>query len=120
MSNVKERIMGAVTIMSDQEAEKVWNMIQGVYKLYNAEEVSPEPNEISAFHAYQSGDPEYQPSYSQDDKRTWIIISFLSECIGTRLFHLRHHNMWQNSGQMRDRHSVIRHRNPLLHCAVNA
>ena len=30
MSNVKERIMGAVTIMSDQEAEKVWNMIQGV------------------------------------------------------------------------------------------
>ena len=43
MSNVKERIMGAVTIMSDQEAEKVWNMIQGVYKLYNAEEVSPEP-----------------------------------------------------------------------------
>ena len=47
MSNVKERIMGAVTIMSDQEAEKVWNMIQGVYKLYNAEEVSPEPDEIS-------------------------------------------------------------------------
>ena len=65
MSNVKERIMGAVTIMSDQEAEKVWNMIQGVYKLYNAEEVSPEHVEISA--AYQSGDPEYQPAYSQDD-----------------------------------------------------
>ena len=67
MSNIKERIMGAVTIMSDQEAEKVWNMIQDVYKLYNAEEVSPEPDEISAFHAYQSGDPEYKPSYSQDD-----------------------------------------------------
>ena len=47
MSNIKERIMGAVTIMSDQEAEKVWNMIQDVYKLYNAEEVSPEPDEIS-------------------------------------------------------------------------
>ena len=47
MSNIKERIMGAVTIMSDQEAEKVWNMIQDVYKLYNAEEVSPEPEGVS-------------------------------------------------------------------------
>ena len=28
MSNVKERIIGAVTIMSEEEAEKVWNLIQ--------------------------------------------------------------------------------------------
>ena len=42
-------------------------MIQAVYNKYNAEEVYPEPDEISAFHPYQSGDPEYQPSYSQDD-----------------------------------------------------
>lgn len=27
MSNVKERIFGAVTIMSDEDAEKVWNLI---------------------------------------------------------------------------------------------
>ena len=26
MSNVKERIFGAVTIMSDEDAEKVWNL----------------------------------------------------------------------------------------------
>ena len=67
MSNVKERIMGAVNIMSDQEAEKVWDMIQGVYKLYNADETLPEPDEISSFHSYEAGESEYQPSYSQNE-----------------------------------------------------
>ena len=28
MSNVKERILGAVTIMSEKDAEKVWNIIR--------------------------------------------------------------------------------------------
>lgn len=28
MSNVKERILGAVTIMSDADAEIIWNLIQ--------------------------------------------------------------------------------------------
>lgn len=67
MSNVKERIFGAVTIMSEQEAEKVWDLIQSVYKLYNADEAKPEPEELSAFTAYQAGDPEYQPTYSQEE-----------------------------------------------------
>ena len=66
MSNVKERIFGAVTIMSEQEAEKVWDLIQGVYKLYNAEETEPEPEEHAAFSSYRSGDLEYQPAYSQE------------------------------------------------------
>lgn len=29
MSNVKERIFGAVTIMSDEDAEKVWKFNSG-------------------------------------------------------------------------------------------
>ena len=33
MSNVKERIIGAVTIMSEEEAEKVWNLIQASFIL---------------------------------------------------------------------------------------
>ena len=33
MSNVKERIFGAVTIMSDEDAEKVWNLIQAAFCL---------------------------------------------------------------------------------------
>lgn len=37
MSNVKERILGAVTIMSEEDAEKVWNLIQAIFLLNSAE-----------------------------------------------------------------------------------
>ena len=47
MSNVKERIFGAVTIMSEEDAVKVWNLIQGAFALSNAEEVVPDPDERS-------------------------------------------------------------------------
>ena len=56
MSNVKERIFGAVTIMSDEDAEKVWNLIQATFLLNNVEEVTPDPDEIAALNAYHSGD----------------------------------------------------------------
>lgn len=67
MSNVKERILGAVTIMSEKDAEKVWNLIQSAFALNNAEEVAPDPDELVALKAYASGDPDYQPSLSHDD-----------------------------------------------------
>lgn len=54
MSNVKERIFGAVTIMSDEDAEKVWNLIQATFLLNNVEEVTPDPDEIAALNAYHS------------------------------------------------------------------
>ena len=63
MSNVKERIFGGVTIMSDEDAEKV----QGAVALSNAEEVAPYPDELAAIAAYKAGDPDYQPSISQED-----------------------------------------------------
>ena len=59
MSNVKERIFGAVTIMSEEDAVKVWNLIQGA--------VAPYPDELAAIAAYKAGDPDYQPSISQED-----------------------------------------------------
>ena len=62
MSNVKERILGAVTIMSEEDAIKVWNLIQGAFALSNAEEVAPYPDELAAISAYKAGDPDYQPS----------------------------------------------------------
>ncbi len=67
MSNVKERILGAVTIMSEKDAEKVWNLIQSAFALNNVEEVAPDPDELVALKAYSSGDPDYQPSLSHDD-----------------------------------------------------
>lgn len=67
MSNVKERIFGAVTIMSDEDAEKVWNLIQAAFLLNNVEEVTPDPEEIAALNAYHSGDPDYQSAMSQEE-----------------------------------------------------
>ena len=43
MSDIKERIIGAVTIMSEKEAEKVWNLIQSSFVLSDVEEVKPDP-----------------------------------------------------------------------------
>ena len=67
MLNVKERIVGAVTIMSDEDAEKVWNMIQAAFALANTEEVEPEEDELLALNAYHNGDPEYSPSISHEE-----------------------------------------------------
>lgn len=69
MSIVKERILGAVAIMSEEDAEKVWDLIRGAFALSNAEKVVPDSDEISALNAYKAGDPDYQPSCSQDDLR---------------------------------------------------
>ncbi len=65
MSDIKERIVGAVTVMSDENAGKVWDMIQEVFNLVNAEEVDPSEEEATALKAYHNGDPEYQPAGTQ-------------------------------------------------------
>lgn len=52
MSNVKERIIGAVTIMSEEEAEKVWNLIQASFILSDVEEIEPDPEELEALRRY--------------------------------------------------------------------
>lgn len=65
MSNVKERILGAVTIMSESDAEKVWNLIQATFALSNAEIDIPEEDEQLIFDSYHNGDPEYKAEISQ-------------------------------------------------------
>ncbi|MFZ2817460.1 MAG: hypothetical protein WAZ73_06755 [Blautia wexlerae] len=67
MSNVKERIIGAVTIMSEEEAEKVWNLIQASFILSDVEEIEPDPEELEALRRYEVGEPDYQPSISAEN-----------------------------------------------------
>lgn len=67
MSNVKERILGAVTVMSEADAQKVWELIQAAFTLSNAEVIEPTPEELIAYHAYRNGDADYQPSLSQEE-----------------------------------------------------
>ena len=53
MSNVKERILGAVTVMSEEDAKKVWELICATFILNNAEEEIPDPEELEAMNAYK-------------------------------------------------------------------
>ena len=67
MSSVKERIIGAVSIMNDKDAEKVWQLILATFSLAGVEEEEAFPDEIAAIKAYQNGDPEYQPACLHED-----------------------------------------------------
>jgi len=58
--NVKERLYGAITVMAEEEAERIWDMIQKNHG-YGYEEEEPTPEEKEAFEAYRRGDEEYQP-----------------------------------------------------------
>lgn len=66
MSNIKERIFGAVSIMSEEDAQKVWNLILSTFALNNIEQEYPDTEEQTALEAYQNGDPDYQPTISQE------------------------------------------------------
>lgn len=67
MANVKERIIGAVSIMNDSDAEKLWNLIETTFSLSNIGSVQPDDDELLALDAFRNGDPEYQPSISHED-----------------------------------------------------
>lgn len=67
MTAIKERIIGAVTVMTDKDAEKIWNIIQATFALENAETVEPTEDELSALKAYQEGDSEFTTTLSSDD-----------------------------------------------------
>ena len=40
MSNIKERIFGAVTVMSEADAQKVWELILSTFALNNADPIN--------------------------------------------------------------------------------
>lgn len=67
MSVIKERIIGAVSIMNEQDAAKVWDLIQATFALSNVKETKPEQDELDSLAAYQNSDPEYLPTYTQED-----------------------------------------------------
>ena len=66
MSNVKERIIGAVSIMTEADAEKLWKLILGTFALANATEDIPTEEEIHILNEYRTGNPDFQPFISQE------------------------------------------------------
>ena len=67
MNAIKERIIGAITIMADEDAEKIWNIIQATFTLENLESVEPTDDELSALKAYQEKNPEYTATLTSDE-----------------------------------------------------
>lgn len=67
MSTIKERIIGAVSIMNDSDAEKLWQLIQATFSLANAPESIAEENELAILKEYSNGNPDYQPLITHTD-----------------------------------------------------
>lgn len=66
MSIIKERIIGAVTVMSEEDARKIWTMILNEVapkdsSNFSFEEVDPDDDEKKILDAWAAGDPDYQP-----------------------------------------------------------
>lgn len=67
MSEIKEKIISAVSIMNDEDAQKLWNRILTTFTLENVEEVEPDSDETEILAFYKNGDPELQPAYTSEE-----------------------------------------------------
>ena len=71
MSAVKERIIGAITVMSEEDAIKVWELIE---ISFGFPEEDPTDEEIKIMEAYKRGDEEYQPYITHEDLKKELGI----------------------------------------------
>lgn len=47
MSGTKERILGAVTVMSEDDTRKVWEFIRATFALSNLEKETPDETDLA-------------------------------------------------------------------------
>jgi len=73
MSGIKERILGAVTVMSEDDARKVWELIRTTFALSNLEEEAPDDDELDILNAYHSNSSEYQPFVSHEELKKELL-----------------------------------------------
>ena len=71
MSNAKERLFGAITVMNEKDAVKIWRFVRTHFSF---PEVEPTEEEIAVARAYENGDEEYQPYISHDDLKRELGI----------------------------------------------
>ena len=69
MSNVKERIIGAVTVMNEQDAIKVWNIIMTTFSKKEWDNIPEElPDDIDlAMLAEMKADPDCHEFVSSEE-----------------------------------------------------
>jgi hypothetical protein len=71
MSAIKERILGAITVMSEEDAIKVWELIE---MRFSFSEAAPTNEEIKIFEAYKKGVEEYQPYITHENLKKDLDI----------------------------------------------
>jgi hypothetical protein len=64
MSVVKERILGAITVMSEEDAKKIWEIIK---MQFGFETAIPTEEEIAIINAYKNNHDDYQPYITHED-----------------------------------------------------
>lgn len=78
MSNIKERLLGAITVMTEADAYNLWLYIENQHKeknLDDIEEVEPDEVDLKMLDEYENDtDPEKDETYSLEDcKKEWGI-----------------------------------------------
>ena len=71
MSAVKERILGAITVMNEEDAVKIWELIK---MRFGFPEDVPTDDEIEIIEAYKRGVDEYQPYITHEELKKELNI----------------------------------------------
>ncbi|MCL2775203.1 MAG: hypothetical protein FWD71_17920 [Oscillospiraceae bacterium] len=64
MSVMKERILGAITVMSEEDAEKIWEIIKMQFGFSTD---IPTEDEIEIINAYKENRDDYRPYITHED-----------------------------------------------------
>lgn len=71
MEAVKKKLIGAINLMSLEDATSLWEYVINSHfsriPLDSVEEADPTDDEIKVLDAYENGDDAYQPYISHDD-----------------------------------------------------
>ncbi len=79
MTAIKERLIGAITVMSESDAQKFWHIIQDEFAensevINNLEVVEPTEEEVRVIKAYENGDERYQPYMTHEQVKKELEI----------------------------------------------
>jgi len=78
MEAVKERIIGAITLMSLDDAMSLWEYIVDTHtprtSLSEVPEAEPTEEEMRVIKAYENGEEEYQPYISHEELKRQLNL----------------------------------------------
>ena len=78
MSEVKEKVIKAIGNLPDSDVQKIWLFISNGFRSDDWDSipvVAAEPDEKEILAKYHSGDPEYQPTISQEEVLSQLGIT---------------------------------------------